>query len=113
MSKNAGSQSGASTAVENLVGSDELVRLLLDAAGEGIYGVDLEGNCTFANPACLRLVGYESGEELLKRNMHELVHHTPGWSCERFFADGAGCPVSVEGDSPLSAFGARKPFGLK
>ena len=60
----------------NLAGSDELVRLLLDSTGEGIYGVDLDGNCTFANPACLRLLGFESDAELLERNMHVLVHHT-------------------------------------
>ena len=60
----------------NLAGSEELVRLLLDSTGEGIYGVDLDGNCTFANPACLRLLGFESDAELLERNMHVLVHHT-------------------------------------
>ncbi|HVR28061.1 MAG TPA: hypothetical protein VMS86_00890, partial [Thermoanaerobaculia bacterium] len=26
----------------------------------------------------------------------ELVHRRPGWTCERFFADGEGHPVSVE-----------------
>lgn len=36
----------------------------------------------------------------------ELVNREPGWSCERFFADGSGMPRSVELDSPLSAFGA-------
>ncbi len=36
----------------------------------------------------------------------ELVNRTPDWSCERFFADGSGMPLSVELDSPLSAFGA-------
>jgi PAS domain S-box-containing protein len=63
-------------AAEKTVGSDELVRLLLDSTGEGIYGIDLDGNCTFANPACLRLLGFDSDAELLGRNMHELVHHT-------------------------------------
>ena len=36
---------------EELRQTDELVRLLLKSTGEGIYGVDLDGNCTFANPA--------------------------------------------------------------
>jgi radical SAM superfamily enzyme YgiQ (UPF0313 family) len=35
----------------------------------------------------------------------ELVHRRPGWTCERFFADGFGHPVSVETDTPLAAFG--------
>ncbi|NND68140.1 MAG: sigma 54-interacting transcriptional regulator [Halioglobus sp.] len=50
-------------------------RLLLDAAGEGIYGVDREGNTTFVNPAARRILGY-SLEELLGRNMHHTVHHS-------------------------------------
>ncbi len=63
-------------AAENLIGSDELVRLLLNSTGEGIYGVDLDGNCTFANPACAKLLGYESVDQLLGQHMHNLVHHT-------------------------------------
>ncbi len=59
-----------------LAGSAELARLLLNSTGEGIYGLDLDGNCTFANPACLWLLGFESDAELLGRNMHALVHHT-------------------------------------
>ncbi|UCC74384.1 MAG: PAS domain S-box protein, partial [Gemmatimonadota bacterium] len=47
-----------------------------DSTGEGIYGVDLQGNCTFANPACAKLLGFETVDELLGRQMHELVHHT-------------------------------------
>ncbi|NIR43869.1 MAG: PAS domain S-box protein [Gemmatimonadetes bacterium] len=76
MSDNAASPSGRSATADSLAGSDELVRLLLDSTGEGIYGVDLEGKCTFANPACLRLLGFEKDTDLLGRNMHELVHHT-------------------------------------
>jgi PAS domain S-box-containing protein len=52
-------------------------RLLLDAAGEGIYGVDRDGNTTFVNPAAQRILGY-SVEELAGRNMHTTVHHSHG-----------------------------------
>ena len=62
--------------VDQLAASDELVRMLLNSTGEGIYGIDLTGNCTFANPACARLLGYESREQLIGRNMHDLVHHS-------------------------------------
>ena len=55
---------------------DEIIRLLLDSTGEGIYGTDMDGVCTFANPACVRLLGFESEQDLLGKNMHELVHHT-------------------------------------
>jgi len=50
--------------------------LLLNSAAEGIYGLDLEGNCTFFNPAGLKLLGYQSESELLGRNLHEITHHT-------------------------------------
>ena len=70
--------------------SDERIRLLLESTAEAIYGIDLEGACTFANPACARLLGYAHPDELLGRNMHLLMHHTQ--------ADGSsypaeGCPL--------------------
>ncbi len=36
----------------------------------------------------------------------ELVNRAPDWSCERFFNDGEGVPLSVETDRPLDEFGA-------
>jgi PAS domain S-box-containing protein len=48
---------------------------VLDSAGEGIWGVDLEGNCTFVNRAALAMLGYSDSAELVGRNMHNLVHH--------------------------------------
>jgi PAS domain-containing protein len=36
--------------------SAELEKLLLDSAGEAIYGIDMAGSCTFCNSACLRLL---------------------------------------------------------
>ena len=36
---------------------------------------------------------------------YELLHRRPDWSCERFFTDGAGMPLSVESGRPLSEFG--------
>jgi two-component system, cell cycle sensor histidine kinase and response regulator CckA len=56
--------------------SEEQVRLLLDSTAEAIYGLDLEGNCTFCNPACLKILGYEHDRQLLGQNMHRLIHHT-------------------------------------
>jgi PAS domain S-box-containing protein len=63
----------------------ELVMLLLDSAPEAIYGIDLEGDCTFCNPACLRMTGYEKPFELLGRNVHEVIHYAK--------ADGTPLPV--------------------
>jgi PAS domain S-box-containing protein len=47
---------------------------LLDSAGEGIWGLDLEGNCTFVNRMAVNTFGFSS-EELVGSNIHELVHH--------------------------------------
>ena len=53
----------------------ELLNLILDSAGEGIYGLDCDGLTTFVNPAAARLVGY-SAEELIGKSMHAVLHHT-------------------------------------
>jgi len=54
---------------------DAQTKLILDAAGEGIYGLDLQGNCTFVNPAAITVLGW-TADELLGKPMHSLVHHT-------------------------------------
>jgi len=56
--------------------SENRLRLLLDSTAEAIYGVDLNGYCTFCNPACLQMLGYHKTEELLGKNMHDLCHHS-------------------------------------
>ena len=58
--------------------SEDKLRLILDSTAEAIYGIDLEGRCTFCNPACLRALGYEHADELLGKNMHHLIHQTRG-----------------------------------
>lgn len=47
---------------------------LLDSAGEGIWGIDLEGRCTFVNRMATRVFGFDT-DELVGSNMHDLVHH--------------------------------------
>lgn len=54
--------------------STERVRMLLEATAEAIYGTDLQGKCTFANPSCLRMLGYKEDSELLGENMHQKIH---------------------------------------
>ncbi len=63
-------------AERTLQDSEARVRLLLDSAGEGFYGVDTRGLCTFCNPAALQLFGLESVEQILGQNVHYLFHHT-------------------------------------
>lgn len=54
--------------------SEEKILLLLNSAAEGVYGIDLNGNCTFCNAACLRILGYTNERELLGRNIHWQIH---------------------------------------
>ncbi len=48
--------------------------LLLESTGEGIYGLDQQGRCTFINKAGARMLGYQP-EEVIGKNMHALIHH--------------------------------------
>jgi PAS domain S-box-containing protein len=49
--------------------------LILNAAGEGIYGLDTDGNTTFINPAAAKMIGWDA-EELVGKNQHDILHHT-------------------------------------
>jgi PAS domain S-box-containing protein len=74
--------------------SERFVRLVLDSTGDGIYGVDPAGACTFINTAGARLLGYEP-HELVGKPMHATVHHSR--------PDGSAYPVA---ECPI-AQGAR------
>ncbi len=55
--------------------AEEQSRLLLESAGEGIFGVGPEGRITFINPAAWRMLGYEP-DELNDQSIHARIHHT-------------------------------------
>ncbi|MCZ6512805.1 MAG: sigma 54-interacting transcriptional regulator [Nitrospinae bacterium] len=52
-----------------------LNKLILESAGEGVYGVDLEGKTTFVNPAAERMTGY-TAKEMIGNCQHKLTHHS-------------------------------------
>jgi two-component system sensor histidine kinase/response regulator len=72
-------------AQEALHESEGRIRLLLDSTAEAIFGIDRDGQCTFCNPATLRLLGYEKGGALLGKFVHAIMHHS--------HADGTPYPV--------------------
>jgi PAS domain S-box-containing protein len=76
LSKKTTRDSRSATRLQGALSREEQVRLLLDSTAEGIYGIDLQGNCTLCNHACARLLGYGSPANLLEKNMHALMHHT-------------------------------------
>jgi PAS domain S-box-containing protein len=47
---------------------------LLDSAAEGLYGVDINGLCTFINRAALAMLGYDRESDLRGRNVYQLLH---------------------------------------
>lgn len=49
-------------------------QLILNAAGEGIYGVNAEGKTTFVNRAAREMLGWTS-EDLLGKDIHSMIHH--------------------------------------
>lgn len=51
------------------------MELILNSAGEGIFGLDVAGNVTFMNKAASIMLGWEQ-EELIGKSHHELVHHS-------------------------------------
>jgi len=53
-----------------------LRNMLLESTAEAIYGIDMNGRCTFANNACVHMLGFEDAAALLGRNMHQLIHHS-------------------------------------
>ncbi len=56
-----------------LIESETRQRLILEAIGEGVFDTDLEGRCTFVNPAAAKLLGYRE-DDILGQPMHALVH---------------------------------------
>jgi PAS domain S-box-containing protein len=64
-------------------------QLLLSAVGDGIYGVDVEGNTTFVNEAAEQLLGWKKAE-IVGKNIHNVIHHSHA-SGEHYHA--YECPI--------------------
>ncbi|MEA2625138.1 MAG: hypothetical protein QOD06_1183 [Candidatus Binatota bacterium] len=70
--------------------------LILNAAGEGIYGVSVDGIITFANPAAAKMLGYLP-EELVGRSMHDVYRWFDGDGAAAHREDCALCEVILRG----------------
>lgn len=88
-------------ALELLEKSDRQKNLILEAAGEGILGIDPDGVLTFVNPKAVELLGFQV-DELLGKDSHSILHnHRP---------DGTIYPA---GDCPFrkTLFSGKPNFG--
>ena len=91
------------------------LQLLLESTGEGIFGVDMDGCCTFVNRAAAQTLGWRT-DEVLGRNMHALIHHShadgshyPECDCPIFNAFRRGLPCRIDGEVLWRADGTAFP----
>jgi diguanylate cyclase (GGDEF)-like protein/PAS domain S-box-containing protein len=82
----------------------DTMRLILESTGEGIFGIDPHGRCTFVNRAAARMFGEEPAD-LIGKDLHELFHHSrpdgsayPEEECpvRRTVAEGVGARIEDE-----------------
>ena len=66
-----------------------LMASLLSSVGEGIYGLDSRGCCTFINPAGANILGYPINE-IVGRRLHDLIHHHHADGADHSALD---CPI--------------------
>lgn len=104
----------AQAAIDSPLWRDRLA-LLLESTGDGIFGVDLDGRCIFANRAAARMLGH-AVEDLLGRNMHALIHHShadgdpyPDHCCPIFRAFRSGASCRIDSDVLWRADGTSFP----
>jgi PAS domain S-box-containing protein len=71
---------------------------LIESSGEGIYGIDVQGRCTFINAAGARAIGYDL-YEVLGKNMHDLIHHSRADASHYPVEE---CPIYLSFKSDLS-----------
>ena len=82
---------------------EEFVRLLLDSAADGFYGVDRDGATTICNAAFLRMLGYKRQEEVIGKKLHDVIHHShpdgskyPKVDCPIYRTAQTGQPAHVD-----------------
>lgn len=104
---------------EQLKQQAEYIELLLASTAEAIFGVDTEGVCTFVNSACLNMLGYKHKEQLLGKNIHELIHHTypdgrpyPREECSLRAATLRGEPMHSDSEVHWRADGSSFPVEI-
>jgi len=91
------------------------MRAILDAAGEGICGIDPHGCINFINDAACRMLGCDR-EDALGANLHTLAHHhdadgnpEPAATCPLLLAAQDGSPQRIQLDSFWRQDGSRFP----
>lgn len=53
--------------------AESFLRMLVNASGEALFGVDKNGRCNFCNPMAVRLLGYGGADEILGVSLLALI----------------------------------------
>ncbi|MFA9377403.1 MAG: diguanylate cyclase domain-containing protein, partial [Lachnotalea sp.] len=59
---------------EEINKTKEDLYLILDTTAEGIFGIDMTGKLIFCNDSCIEILGYQTQEEILGKNMQSLIY---------------------------------------
>ena len=70
-------QERARQAYESLARNEQRLLLFFDSTEEAIIGVDRHAVCSFANDACLKMLGLVEYEKVIGKGLHELFVHSP------------------------------------
>lgn len=62
--------------IRRVIKSEQNLQLILNSTAEAIYGVDLNGNCTFVNNSFLDMLGYDDEKYFIGKNLHTIIHHS-------------------------------------
>jgi len=105
---------------DQLLESEERIRLLMDSVAEGVYDMDLQGRCTFINQTALDLLGYSSDEEVVGKEVHSLFHYSQAdgtplsqESCKIFSVLKKGKAIEVDEDVFWRADGVSIPVSYQ
>jgi PAS domain S-box-containing protein len=85
------------------------MELILESAGEGIFGIDAHGNVVFVNRAASLMLGWDP-EDLIGKSHHEMVHHTKANGEHYPIKE---CPISQAFQDGIVHFGSDEVFWSK
>jgi two-component system CheB/CheR fusion protein len=80
--------------------NERTIRLLLDSTAEGIFGLDVDGTCTFSNEKAAQMLGYDCGSEIVGLELADLAKP----------CDSEGQPFERQRLQILSAIRAGEPL---
>lgn len=63
-------------AMRNIQNDHKRLEGILRSVGDGVYGVNCQGEITFVNPAAKSILGYTDSDKLIGQLAHTLFHHS-------------------------------------